>query len=83
MESKRERRALLLSQLQNAREPELTELSREELTAYLRQLHTQLEQLDALEPRSENCEDYDEWADVHEIQEDRIDEVMDRLDELK
>ena len=83
MESKRERRALLLSQLQNAQEPELTELSREELTAYLRELHTQLEQLDALEPRSDNCEDYDEWADVHEIQEDRIDEVMDRLDELK
>lgn len=83
MESKRERRALLLSQLQNAQEPELTEMSREELTAYLRGLHTQLEQLDALEPRSENCEDYDEWADVHEIQEDRIDEVMDRLDELK
>ena len=83
MESKRERRALLLSQLQNAQELELTELSREELTAYLRELHTQLEQLDALEPRSENCEDYDEWADVHEIQEDRIDEVMDRLDELK
>lgn len=59
----------------------LDEMSREELLDYLRQLERRLQGLDAQEPKNMNSEDYEDWADEHEVLEDAIDEVRELLDE--
>lgn len=63
-------------------EPELEELSREELEAYLKTLRDRIEALDREEPADMNSEAYELWGDRHEELEDLADEVLDLLDEL-
>ena len=63
-------------------EPDLDEMDREALTAYLEQLRTRIEELDAAEPKNMNSEAYEEWGDLHEELEDLVDDVLDRLDEM-
>ena len=63
-------------------DPDLEQMNREELTAYLEQLQALIAQLDADEPADMESEDYEEWGDRHELLEDLVDEVMDRLEEL-
>lgn len=62
--------------------PELEELSREELEAYLKTLRDQIEALDREEPADMSSEAYELWGDRHEELEDLADEVLDLLDEL-
>ena len=63
-------------------EPDLEQMNREELTAYLEQLQSLIAQLDADEPADMESEAYEEWGDRHELLEDLVDEVMDRLEDL-
>ena len=63
-------------------DPDLEQMNREELTAYLEQLQALIAQLDADEPADMESEAYEEWGDRHELLEDLVDEVMDRLEEL-
>lgn len=59
-----------------------TGMSREQLLAYKTQLEDQIAQLDAREPRNENSEAYEDWAEEHEDLEDLLDEVLDLLEDL-
>lgn len=62
---------------------EVDEMTREELEEILAQLRAELRELDGQEPKDEESGEYEEWADAHEDLEDQIDEVMDRLDEMR
>lgn len=64
-------------------DPDIDELTVEQLEAYLAELENQLDELDANEPEDDGSNAYDEWADQHEELEDLIDEVEDRLEELR
>ena len=54
-----------------------------ELVTYLDYLHMQIEELDGIEPSDMDSEEHEEWAECHEVIEDRIDELFDYLDEAK
>ena len=60
--------------------PELEHLSREELEQYRAETRQIITDLDALEPRSETSEAYDQWAQLHEDLEDLLDEILDLLE---
>ena len=62
---------------------ELEEMDREQLLAALKQVRAQLSGLDEQEPEDMNSEEYDAWGDRHELMEDVVDEIMDRLDDLE
>ena len=64
-------------------EPDVEEMDREELRAYLKELQARVAELDAKEPRNMNSAAYEAWADQHEELEDLMDEVLDRLDEFE
>lgn len=53
-----------------------------QLRACLEELEAVLARLDGKEPKNQNSEKYEAWAEEHEDLEDLIDEVLDRLDEL-
>lgn len=54
-----------------------------ELKAYQQELIRQLEALDEREPADMESEAYEAWGDAHEMLEDLLDDVQDRLDELE
>ena len=58
-------------------------LSADDLHRLLEFLQKQVELLDLDEPTDMESEEYDQWAEAHEELEDRIYEILDRLDELK
>ena len=60
--------------------PELEHLSREALEQYRAETRQIITDLDALEPRSETSEAYDQWAQLHEDLEDLLDEILDLLE---
>ena len=64
-------------------EPNLNSMDKEALLTYLEQLRAQIEELDAAEPKNMNSEAYEEWGDLHEELEDRVDDILDRLDEME
>ena len=64
-------------------EPDLDSMDKEALLTYLEQLRAQIEELDAAEPKNMNSEAYEEWGDLHEELEDRVDDILDRLDEME
>ena len=64
-------------------EPDLDSMDKEALLAYLEQLRTRIEELDAAEPKNMNSEAYEEWGDLHEELEDLVDDILDRLDEME
>ena len=63
-------------------EPNLNSMDKEALLTYLEQLRAQIEELDAAEPKNMNSEAYEEWGDLHEELEERVDDILDRLDEM-
>lgn len=65
-----------------AEEPEIDEMTPQELDAYMAELQERIAALDAKEPRNMNSEAYEAWADAHEELEDLLDDVLDRLEEL-
>ena len=62
--------------------PDLDQMDFAALKEYHQELESVLEKLDAAEPRNENSEAYDLWAEEHEGLEDLIDEVLDRIEDL-
>jgi len=63
--------------------PDLDTMGLEELKRYHRELEAVIERLDAAEPKNENSEAYDDWAQEHEDLEDLMDEVLDRIEEFE
>lgn len=63
--------------------PDINSMDQDALTAYLHTLRGKIAELDDAEPRSMTSEAYEEWGQCHEDLEDLVDEVLDRLDELK
>ena len=61
--------------------PELEELTPAELEQMRDKVQSFIDRLDALEPKNENSEAYDDWADLHEDLEDVLDEILDMQDE--
>ena len=64
-------------------EQDISTMDQDALLSYLEQLRTQIEELDAAEPKNMNSEAYEEWGDLHEELEDRVDDILDRLDEME
>lgn len=62
---------------------DLSTLDRAQLLERLAQLRAEIDRLNAAEPRDQNSEAYEAWADRHELLEDLADDVLDRLDELE
>lgn len=62
-------------------EPDVDEMTVEELKDYFAQLEKLLIALDQQEPEDEESEAYDDWADEHEDLEDRMDEVRELLED--
>lgn len=60
----------------------LDEMAPQQLRDYLAQLEGRLEALDAREPKKMSGEDFDRWAEEHEVLEDAIDEVRELLEDL-
>lgn len=59
--------------------PEPSTMTPEQLEAYQEKVEGAIDTLNDLEPRDENSEVYDEWADLHEDLEDMLDEIQDCL----
>ena len=62
--------------------PDLDEMALSGLQEYHKELEAVLMRLDAAEPKSQNSDAYEQWAEEHEDLEDLIDEVLDRIDDL-
>lgn len=62
-------------------EPDIDEMSKEDLLKYRAVLKEKIDDLDGEEPEDDTPE-HEEWEDLHEELEDLLDEVEDRLDEL-
>ena len=65
-----------------AQEPDLDQMSREELFDYLEAVHAQIDRLAEQEPQDMDSEEYEDWGDRHEELEDLADDLQDRLDEM-
>ena len=63
--------------------PDIDSMTLPELKAYQEELIGQIEALDEREPADMESEAYEAWGDAHEVLEDLLDDVQDRLDELK
>lgn len=61
--------------------PELEELTPAELKQMQEKVQFLIDRLDTLEPKNEQSEAYDDWADLHEDLEDVLDEILDLLDD--
>ena len=68
---------------QYAQAPEISEMNREQLSNYLRQVRERIARLDESEPEDMECEEYQVWGERHERLEDLVDEIQDRLEELE
>lgn len=64
-------------------DPDIYEMTPEQLEAYLTELKRLRTALDSSEPEDIDSEEYEAWADEHEELEDFIDEVQERLDDLR
>ena len=62
---------------------DLSTLDRAQLLERLAQLRAEIDRLNAAEPRNQRSEAYEAWGDRHELLEDLVDDVLDRLDELE
>ena len=60
-----------------------SDMTKEELLAYLEQLREQIAALDEAEPEDMESEEYEIWGEAHEDLEDLVDEAMDRLEEFQ
>ena len=58
-------------------------MSREELVACLDAVRAQIARLDEEEPEDMDSEEYALWGDRHEMLEDLLDDISDRLDEAE
>lgn len=73
----------MIIELFEHQEPDIDEMDKEGLEQYLSQLRRRLAELDLQEPEDQMTEAYEDWGDRREALEDLVDDVLDRLDELK
>ena len=66
-----------------AEEPDLDGMDAEELRACLKEVETLLAEHDEHEPKDMSSEEYEEWGDRREKLEDLMDEILDRLNDLR
>ena len=64
-------------------EPDMDSMDEAALRSYLKELQEQIAALDEEEPANMESEEYELWGEAHENLEDLVDEVMDRLDDLR
>lgn len=62
--------------------PDFTQMDLDALKDYHQELESFLDKLDAAEPKNENSDAYEVWAEEHEDLEDLIDEVLDRIEDM-
>lgn len=62
--------------------PDFDEVDAQTLHEYKEKVETMIAQLDACEPKNQNSDAYDDWADKHEDLEDVLDEILDCLEAL-
>ena len=60
-----------------------SDMTKEELLAYLEQLREQIAALDEAEPEDRESEEYEVWGEQHEELEDLLDEAIDLLEALQ
>ena len=60
-----------------------SDMTKEELLAYLEQLREQIAALDEAEPEDMESEEYEVWGEQHEELEDLLDEAIDLLEALQ
>ena len=58
-------------------------MDKEALLACLTELRAQIADLDEREPEDMESEEYESWGQRHEELEDRVDDILDRLEELE
>ena len=58
-------------------------MDKEALLACLTELRAQITDLDEREPEDMESEEYESWGQRHEELEDRVDDILDRLEELE
>ena len=61
--------------------PDFGDLDMEELEQYRERTAQAIRELDALEPRSQTGEAYEQWAELHEDLEDVLDEILDCMED--
>lgn len=59
-----------------------SDMTKEELLAYLEQLREQIAALDEAEPEDMESEEYEVWGEQHEELEDLLDEALDLLEDM-
>ena len=64
-------------------EPDIRTMGKEELLECLAALKAQIEELDEEEPLDMESEEYDLWGERHELLEDLVDDILDRLDDME
>lgn len=62
---------------------DIDSMDKDALLSYLEQLRARIGELDDAEPKNMNSEAYQAWGELHEELEDLVDDVLDRLDEMK
>ena len=62
---------------------DIDSMDKDALLSYLEQLRARIGELDDAEPKNMNSEAYEAWGELHEELEDLVDDVLDRLDEMK
>lgn len=60
-----------------------SDMTKDELLAYLEQLREQIAALDEAEPEDRESEEYEVWGEQHEELEDLLDEAIDLLEALQ
>ena len=69
--------------IRTGEEPDIDEMTIEELQKYQAHLEQQIVERDENEPEDQESEEFDDWADAHEELEDLLDDVIDKLEELE
>jgi len=64
-------------------EPDIDSMDEAALRGYLKELQERIAELDEAEPKNMASEEYEVWGEAHEDLEDLVDEVMDRLEDLR
>lgn len=65
--------------IRTGEEPDIDEMTIEELQKYQAHLEQQIVEMDENESEAQESEEFDEWAEQHEKLEDMLDDVMDKL----
>lgn len=63
--------------------PDLDEMTLEQLKACYEETQQRIAALDAQEPADMESEAYENWGDAHEMLEDLLDDIQDRLEDLE